>query len=127
MSEAPKCAVCGMEMKYHGQTCSAGGQSELSPAPCSDALPAGTFIRFEPRAPNPKTKVWAVVSKDGGEIGAVNWYGPWRKYCFTPNSNTVFEQVCLREIAQFCETATRIHKQPNAPGEPRRTTDNANH
>ena len=24
-----------MEIKYHGQTCSAGGHSELSPAPCS--------------------------------------------------------------------------------------------
>ena len=29
-----KCGVCGMELKYHGQTCVMGGQSELSATPC---------------------------------------------------------------------------------------------
>ncbi len=85
---------------------------------CSDAGHAGMFIKFEPRSPKAKTKVWAVMPKDSGyELGFVSWYGPWRKYCFSPMPHTVFEQVCLREIAQFCETATRTHKQPTAPGE----------
>jgi len=70
-----------------------------------------SFIIFEQRKPKPKTKVWAVLSKDGGQIGTVCWYGPWRKYCFVPMDGTVFEQVCLREIAQFCENATRQHRE----------------
>ena len=71
-----------------------------------------TWITFEPRAPRPKTKVWAVLSKDGGlQIGLVSWYGPWRKYCFFPTECTVFEQVCLRQIAQFCETETKVHRE----------------
>ena len=74
----------------------------------------GTYITFAERPPKPKTKVWAVLSQGGAEIGTVCWYGPWRKYCFMPAYSSVFEQVCLREIAQFCETETRNHKQPVA-------------
>ncbi len=71
----------------------------------------GSFITFEPLTPNPSTKRWAVMSKDKGEqIGTVAWYGAWRKYCFMPAANTVFEQVCLRDIANFCENETKLHR-----------------
>lgn len=73
-----------------------------------------TWIRFEEVAPKKKTRVWLVMPKtcDTGliPIGAVAWYGPWRKYAFYPAPQTLFEQVCLREIATFCEEATREHK-----------------
>lgn len=58
-----------------------------------------------------KTKLWDVVSKEGGgRIGEVKWYGAWRKYCFFPLPNCVFEQVCLRDIAKFIEEKTFKHK-----------------
>ena len=44
-------------------------------------------------------------------IGLVHWYGPGRKYCFFPIAETVFEQVCLREIAAFCEDQTKLHRE----------------
>ncbi len=73
----------------------------------------GTHIRFvlRPRYAGRMTDVWDVVNKyENVQIGFVSWYAGWRRYCFFPLDNTVFEQVCLREIADFCERKTREHK-----------------
>jgi hypothetical protein len=59
------------------------------------------------------TKIWTVsegVILDGPELGQVRWFGRWRKYSFFSEAGKVFEETCLREIAYFCETATRFHK-----------------
>jgi hypothetical protein len=59
-----------------------------------------------------KTRVWAVLTIDGKTVlGHVSWYGPWRKYCFSPKPQTVYEQDCLRFISSFIEDQTRKHKQ----------------
>lgn len=59
-----------------------------------------------------KTRRWAVQPKDGGRpIGLVIWHSPWRLYCFAPNPNTMFEQDCLRDIAEFIQARTREHKR----------------
>ena len=72
----------------------------------------GTFITFTPGLPKPKTLTWFVHPKDStNHIGMVKWYGPWRKYCFFPEAYTVFEKVCLREIADFCEQKTKGHNE----------------
>jgi hypothetical protein len=74
-------------------------------------MEARSFITFEPLRPNPNTKVWGVVAKDGGAtLGKVKWFGRWRKYAFFAEADTVFEQVCLRDIANFCETETKRHR-----------------
>ena len=58
-----------------------------------------------------KTKIFSVRAKeDDTFIGLVKWFGAWRKYCFFPIENTVFEQDCLRDIAQFIEEETKRHK-----------------
>jgi len=82
----------------------------------SFAAPAGsmtgTHIRFDELTPNPATKRWAVMPKDGSQqIGTISWYGPWRKYCFFPMAATVFEEVCLREIGCFIEGETILHRR----------------
>jgi hypothetical protein len=66
------------------------------------------------------TKSWEVVSKQQQKvIGWISWFSGWRKYCFFPDAATVFEQVCLRDIADFCERETKAHyatvKQQRAP------------
>jgi len=74
----------------------------------------GKWIYFEEHLPLPKhkTKRFNVITKDAGDsIGTVAWYGPWRKYCFFPHVNTVFEQDCLRDIADFIEKETKEHKK----------------
>lgn len=50
-----------------------------------------------------KTKVWRVLTKDSNLLlGYIKWYAPWRKYSFFPESNTIFEETCLNDIANFC-------------------------
>ncbi len=57
-----------------------------------------------------KTRLWHVCPPGQSPIGIVHWYGPWRKYCYSPHANTVYEQDCLRDIAAFCEERTKDHK-----------------
>jgi hypothetical protein len=60
-----------------------------------------------------KTDTWDVWSLDeASHLGQVRWYGPWRKYCFFPGAaTTVFEQDCLRHIAEFIESETTKHRK----------------
>jgi hypothetical protein len=75
----------------------------------------GTYIQFVEDAPAVKTNRWEVVTLPGGVvIGRIAWYGSWRKYCFFPREETVYEQICLREIADFCENATAAYKKAKA-------------
>lgn len=50
---------------------------------------------------NRKTKTWTVCSKGGDQLGEIHWFASWRRYCFMPLAYTVFDGVCLREIAAF--------------------------
>lgn len=73
-----------------------------------------TWVTFDPRGTSAsgKTLCWAVCAIDEGYVvGKVAWYGKWRKYAFFPRENTVFEHVCLADIAEFCEKATRDHRE----------------
>ena len=75
------------------------------------SMESRSFITFEPLAPNPNTKVWAVVAKDGGApLGKVKWFGRWRKYSFFAEPDTIFEEHCLRDIANFCQNQTVEHR-----------------
>lgn len=72
------------------------------------------FIEFFRAADSPsgKTRTWDIRTKDSLEpLGSVRWFGRWRCYAFYPVSGTVFERVCLRDIATFCETETQKHRE----------------
>lgn len=55
-----------------------------------------------------KTKQWVVKTSDefGLILGFVRWYTSWRKYCYAPLTETVYEEQCLREIADFVAART---------------------
>jgi hypothetical protein len=82
-----------------------------------------TWIRFEfqGKSPSGKTQIWIVITKEGGYnnvLGCIKWHGPWRKYCFFPAHDTLYETVCLTEIAQFLKklATTRLsQKRINRP------------
>ncbi len=67
------------------------------------------YIRFQEREWKGKTKRWTIETHMGVEIGQVHWHGAWRQYCFFPGPDTLYERVCLRTIADFCEAKTREH------------------
>lgn len=59
-----------------------------------------------------KTKRFWVKPKDSDDtLGYISWYGRWRKYCFFPNGDTVYEWDCLRDIADFIEQETQEYKE----------------
>jgi hypothetical protein len=70
---------------------------------------------FVDEQPKPKTKVWAVWTKSQPFVvlGFVKWFARWYKYAFFPEPEMLFEQTCLREIADFCEHQTKAHKLKN--------------
>jgi len=71
-----------------------------------------SWIKFsEPvKTQGKKTLHWYVKTSDDRHfLGSVSWFSPWRRYAFIPDQ-AVFEQDCLRELADFCEARTREHK-----------------
>lgn len=64
------------------------------------------FIVFERQTnleEDRKTEIWHVKTKDlKTMIGTIKWFGRFFKYSFFPAPDTVFEHVCLNDIADFC-------------------------
>jgi len=60
------------------------------------------YIRFALSAEQkPKTQVWDVLTTSNGVLlGTIRWYGPWRQYCFMPETDaeTVFSAGCLQDV-----------------------------
>jgi len=64
------------------------------------------------RSKSGKTDIYYVYAKDTSYLlGHIGWFAPWRKYCFTPDNATVYEQDCLRDIAKFIQEKTEQHRQ----------------
>ena len=62
------------------------------------------FVEVECLERPRKTKVFKVKTKEGDSVlGTIKWFGRWRKYSFYPHMDTIFEQTCLRDIAQFID------------------------
>lgn len=59
-----------------------------------------------------KTRTWEIlgIGGCGPTLGQIKWFSRWRCYSFFPESNHVFEQQCLRDIADFCEAETKAHR-----------------
>jgi hypothetical protein len=58
-----------------------------------------------------KTRQWEVTAVASDEVlGHVSFWGAWRKYVFKPLAATLYDASCMREIADFTETATKNWK-----------------
>jgi len=62
-----------------------------------------------------KTKVWAVLTLDGGHcLGRIGWYAQWRKYAYVispVNEQVILEETCLADIADFVKMQTFNRRQ----------------
>lgn len=57
------------------------------------------FIRLSPSG---KTKIIGVYTKDKQTtLGKIKWQPGWRKYCFFPSPETLFDADCLLEITNY--------------------------
>jgi hypothetical protein len=72
-----------------------------------------SYLNFVPAgfSASGKTKLWGVQSTGGAVLGTISWFAQWRKYTFEPQPGTVFDSVCLGEIANFIATETYRHKE----------------
>lgn len=76
-------------------------------------MSGGFHLDFElqPGLPSSRrTKIWNVVSQGEYRLGSVKWWAPWRRYTFFPDGDTLYDALCLRRIAEFCETETKARK-----------------
>jgi len=67
------------------------------------------FVKVEEK---PKTAVYEVRSRSSGIVlGTVQWYGPWRKYCFYSRPETVWNSSCMIEVSDFMLKLLRDRKE----------------
>jgi hypothetical protein len=60
-----------------------------------------------------KTHRFQITSKFTGEyLGEIKWFSKFRKYTFWPSTvdskQLVFDNLCLGELKEFCETQTQM-------------------
>ena len=70
------------------------------------------YIRIDDEQPSKtgKTKVWRVFNFYKNQVcGYIQWYGGFRRYCFLPLNDFIFDNDFLRLVADFCEARTRDH------------------
>lgn len=77
----------------------------------------GRYIVFEPNGTSPSgiTKLWRLVTNTGILLGEISWHPAWRCYIFAPQAKTIYEKICLRQIAAFCDDRTKEHKADRIP------------
>lgn len=75
------------------------------------------FVEYNPyridRKINRKktTEYWVSNRDTGVHLGTIKWYGPFRKYSFFPQPDTVFEQTCLQDITNFVVQLERERRE----------------
>lgn len=62
--------------------------------------------------PGMKTCVFIVETKTGETLGTIRWYGAWRGYAFFPESDTLYEKQCLRDIADYLDEIRSVRREP---------------
>ena len=51
-----------------------------------------------------KTKDFIITTADlMVNLAHIKWYAPWRRYCFFPRDNTIFDTTCLKKIYDFID------------------------
>lgn len=75
-------------------------------------------FRFNTMTASGKTKVFDVLEGRVGvdvaltsKLGEVRWFSHWRCYAFFPSPACIFEKTCLRDIAEFCESQTKVKRE----------------
>ena len=59
-----------------------------------------------------KTPIYEITNQQNEliKLGYVKYNSRWRKYCFYPNDETVFDDKCLIEMVKFLDYLNDIRK-----------------
>lgn len=73
---------------------------------------AKRHLKFNEIKDTGKTKVWEVQNNHQHvEIGVIKWNGGWRKYCYYPYVDTMYDTKCLNRIIEFIEEKMEERKK----------------
>lgn len=61
------------------------------------------FYICESYIENRKTPILTIYEYNDNILGQIKWFGRWRKFCFFPNDNTVWDYKCLSELNAFLD------------------------
>ena len=71
-------------------------------AKIGEVLRETKHLRFYLQKRKPKTIVVDVENQSGEELGWIEWYAPWRQYCYISESyGIILAKSCLEDITQF--------------------------
>jgi hypothetical protein len=77
----------------------------------SDILTEWLLIRPIELSKSGITKIYNVYPKESDSaLGQIKWFARWRKYSYFPNTGTLYEEKCLRDLATVIEDLTKQHK-----------------
>ena len=72
------------------------------------------FRIYEERKENRKTSIYKIYNHDIPErtyLGEVRWNGAWRKYCFYPAIDTLWDTSCLKVVVDFIDLLMEARKK----------------
>jgi len=73
------------------------------------------YIRFVELAATGKTRKFSCQNiRSGAELGRVQWYGAWRRYCYFPTVQAVYSASCLADIQHFIGQLEDERKKSNS-------------
>lgn len=59
-----------------------------------------------------KTPIYNLYIKDSNfQLGCIKWYGAWRKFCFYPNVETVWDNKCLTIVIELLDKYNKEWKR----------------
>ena len=74
----------------------------------------GKYFRiYEERIEGRKTSIYHIYNHDLPErvfLGDIKWNGAWRKYCFYPASETLWDTQCLQCVVDFIDALMEARK-----------------
>ena len=71
-----------------------------------------SYLQFHSIPSDKKTNEFDVVSRTtGATLGKVYFRPQWRKYVFEPAWNTLYDAVCLQQVAEFCTKQTEVWRE----------------
>ena len=73
-------------------------------------------LKYERSSPSNKIHVFRIESiHNGVTCGTVYWYPAWRKYVFSPASDTIWDSARLAELQQHLDQLNADHKKGLTP------------
>jgi len=63
-----------------------------------DIIKTTKHLKFKVVELKPKTVCISVINHSEQGLGYIEWYSPWRQYCYFPEEEIIMANSCLQDI-----------------------------